>query len=397
MEHHRRFINDDFSGYHIEKIFSNCTFEHVTAVNAVWQSCVFTDCSFENGTILTAATFRDCKFLHCRFVRCELAGARFYATHFEQGCIMLHCNLFKAILSQESPQQLSFNDCDMRGVELSGNSFYDMAHPMIRGRYYLFEVHEGTFGYVYGARSCTDGAAVAIKVLKHRPGRPTNTALNRFQRESQLLRSLDSQYVVKLYDQCTTDEPYFLILEYVRGSTLLSIAQHDTHLDRCTLHRLFETCFLGLQDIHTCHPQGGILHRDISMRNIIFQDGGTAKYIDFGLSKLCSRISSTSASVLGTFPFVAMEVIEARRCGRRSDMYSLAACLYYIMVGVEQLEMDALLQLSVSDSDVNCSTIEDPYRTILNRCLTANRTLRFQTAIEAIGLLRSNQPRGYTL
>ncbi len=213
-------------------------------------------------------------------------------------------------------------------------------HPETIGPYRIRQVlGEGGMGIVYLAEQRQPlQRKVALKVV--RPGMDSQEVLTRFEAERNALARLDHPAIAKVFDAGLTDarRPFF-VMEYIRG---LPITQwcDDHGLDLRQRIELFAQVCQGIDHAH----QRGILHRDIKPGNVFV--AGTpeqpqVKIIDFGLAKALEQpltdrtLLTEQGRVLGTPEYMSPEQADPGRgeVDRRSDVYSLGALLYELLVG----------------------------------------------------------------
>jgi eukaryotic-like serine/threonine-protein kinase len=158
----------------------------------------------------------------------------------------------------------------------------------------------GGMGEVYRARDTTLGREVALKILPEAFAADPER-LARFQREAQLLASLNHPNIAAIYGLEESAGVRALVLELVEGPTLADrIAQGAIPLD--------ETLPVARQiaeALEVAHEQG-IIHRDLKPANIKVRSDGTAKVLDFGLAKLTEApaVSGASAALLSQSPTI---------------------------------------------------------------------------------------------
>lgn len=208
------------------------------------------------------------------------------------------------------------------------------------GPYHLLQkIGEGGMGEVWVAEQHKPmHRRVALKLVK--PGMDTRQVIARFESERQALAMMDHPAIAKVFDAGETGEgrPYF-VMEYVQG---IPITAHCDKNRLTTQERLelFRLVCEGVQHAH----QKAIIHRDLKPSNILvaIQDGvAVPKIIDFGVAKaiaqsLTERTMYTELGVLiGTPEYMSPEQAEmtGQNIDTRTDVYSLGAILYELLVG----------------------------------------------------------------
>src|SRR5215471_16320792 len=198
----------------------------------------------------------------------------------------------------------------------------------------LRELGAGGMGTVYLAAR-VDGVFrkfVAIKIVKAEAASPE--ALRRFQKEREILASLDHPNIARILDCGSTDEglPY-LVMEYVEGKRI------DAYCDEHRLSvserlRLLGTVFSAIRYAHEKH----VVHRDLKPSNILVTADGTVKLLDFGIAKLLpgpeETISLTRTNLLAMTPeYASPEQIRGEAVTPLSDVYSLGVLAYELLTG----------------------------------------------------------------
>src|SRR5437660_1205100 len=203
----------------------------------------------------------------------------------------------------------------------------------------------GGMGEVYRARDTKLGRDVALKVI------PDTFALDpdrraRFQREAQVLASLNHPHIAAIYGLEDSGETHALVLELVEGETLADrIARGAILLDEA-LPIARQIC----EALDAAHEQG-IVHRDLKPANIKVTPDGVVKVLDFGLAKLAERsgaptsdlsLSPTITSpammtgvgmLLGTAAYMSPEQAKGRPADKRSDIWAFGCVLYEMLTG----------------------------------------------------------------
>ena len=198
------------------------------------------------------------------------------------------------------------------------------------------EIGHGGMGTVYLVSRDDDvfQKKVAIKIVKR--GMDSASVLRRFHRERQILASLEHPNIARLLDGGTTDDglPYF-VMEYIEGKPLYEYC--DTHqLDTAARLRLFRRICSAVQFAH----QNLIVHRDIKPGNILVNEEGEPKLLDFGIAKLLNpefndadnALTVASERVM-TPQYASPEQVRGEAITTASDVYSLGIVLYELLTG----------------------------------------------------------------
>ena len=203
------------------------------------------------------------------------------------------------------------------------------------GRYEIIaELGRGAMGTVYQARDPRIDRLVALKTISITGATATeeNEYRRRFYREAQAAGKLAHPGIVTIFDvgeDPATQSP-FIVMEYIAGTTLESIAQAQRPLITTTLELIRQIA----EALHYAHSQG-IIHRDIKPANIIVTNDGHAKITDFGVAKLAVADFTVAGQVLGTPTFMAPEQLSGHPVDGRADLFSLGIILYILLGGVK--------------------------------------------------------------
>jgi Tol biopolymer transport system component len=223
----------------------------------------------------------------------------------------------------------------------------------------------GGMGEVYRARDTRLDRTVAVKILPpHLAGNPE--ARQRFEREARAISSLNHPHICTLHDIGNEDGAAFLVMEYVPGETLDARLQKGPLPLRQALEYGIQICD-ALEKAH----RAGIVHRDLKPGNIMLAASG-AKLLDFGLAKPVAGLGATGTltpstptmnlstlvspagpltqqgSIVGTFQFMAPEVLQGHEADARSDIFSFGCVLYQMITGRRAFEGKS--QISVASA-----------------------------------------------
>jgi len=161
-----------------------------------------------------------------------------------------------------------------------------------------------------------------------------------FFREAKISATLDHANIVHVFDLVQSDESLFIVMEYVRGADLRTISRR-ARLRRqelspaASIHIVLEV-LAGLGYAHTRKdPKGGalsIIHRDVSPSNVLCSAQGEVKLSDFGIAKAATH-SSVFYRVRGKVGYMSPEQARNETIDHRTDLYSLAVCLWEALAG----------------------------------------------------------------
>jgi serine/threonine protein kinase len=205
--------------------------------------------------------------------------------------------------------------------------------PPLPGRVGRFEVLEqigsGSYGSVFKARDAELNRTVAIKIL--RTGRLGDAEdLDRFLREARSFAQLKHPGIVTLYEIGQQEGQYYLVEEFVQGTTLAALLAAGALPFRESAEILAQVC----DALRVAHQQG-VIHRDIKPANILIDPDGRPHLADFGLAKVEGEEKPVthSGDILGTPAYMSPEQArgQALHVDARTDVYSLGVVLYELL------------------------------------------------------------------
>jgi serine/threonine-protein kinase len=208
----------------------------------------------------------------------------------------------------------------------------DRLSGAVRDRYRVErELGSGGMATVYLAEDVKHHRRVAIKVLH--PELSAVLGTDRFLKEIALTASLQHPNILPLFDSGSADGLLYYVMPYVEGDTLRDRLTHERQLPVADAARISAEVAGALAYAH----KHGVIHRDIKPENILLQDG-RALVADFGIALAVEqaggqRITQTGLS-LGTPQYMSPEQATGEReIGPRSDVYSLGAVTYEMLIG----------------------------------------------------------------
>jgi serine/threonine protein kinase len=272
-------------------------------------------------------------------------------------------------------------------------------NTLLQNRYLIIRsIGHGGMGAVYLARDQRLGHTVALKETFFTEERMRRA----FEREARLLAHLRHPALPKVTDHFDEDGGQFIVMEFISGDDLeILLAQRGEPFPFEQTLAWADELLKALDYLHNQDPP--ILHRDIKPANLKLTPQGEIILLDFGLAKgTAGQPSSvmTSRSVFGFTPnFAPLEQIQGTGTGPRSDLYALAATIYYLMTGV--IPPDALTRItevangqtdSLRAADEVNPQIPHEVAELLMKTMAHNRDHRPASAVEMRALLREACP-----
>jgi serine/threonine-protein kinase len=212
-----------------------------------------------------------------------------------------------------------------------------MAIPATIGRYQILErLGEGGMGAVYLGLDPNIGRKIAIKVLHGHLSEPS--LRQRFAQEARAAGSLTHPNIVTIHDFGDVDGMPYLVMEYVRGASLAAIIRERRDVPLATKLKWLEGLCAGLRYAHDAR----IVHRDIKPQNLVIDERGTLKILDFGIARVAGSGLTRMSIVIGTPGYMSPEQIEGKPIDRRSDIFSAGAVAYALIAHREAFAGDTV-------------------------------------------------------
>jgi hypothetical protein len=205
---------------------------------------------------------------------------------------------------------------------------------VIAGRYaVLHEIGRGGMGIVWLAEDRTIGRRVAIKELHLPAGVPAEERRvleERVLREARTAGRLNDPGVVTVYDVLQEAGATYIVMELIQAPTLTAIVNRDGPLPPDTVARIAGQLLDALDAAHAA----GVVHRDVKPSNIMVLPNGRVKLTDFGIAQSTDDPRLTTSGVLvGSPTYLAPEVIRGDKADAGSDLWALAASLFFAVEG----------------------------------------------------------------
>jgi eukaryotic-like serine/threonine-protein kinase len=247
-------------------------------------------------------------------------------------------------------------------------------------------------GEVYRAIQTTLGRQVAIKVLPaEKVADPERK--DRFVQEAKSASSLNHPNIITIYDIGQAEGVDFISMELVSGKALdRLIPRHGMRLNDAL------KCAVQIADALARAHAAGIVHRDLKPGNIMVNEHGLVKVLDFGLAKLTEpalasedestrtmRPTTEEGKIVGTVAYMSPEQAEGKKVDARSDIFSFGSVLYEMVTGRQAFHGDtkaSTLAAILKDNPRPASQLVDglprEVEKLISRCLRKEVNQRFQ-------------------
>ncbi|MBI4864328.1 MAG: serine/threonine protein kinase, partial [Candidatus Riflebacteria bacterium] len=261
--------------------------------------------------------------------------------------------------------------------------------PERLGAYRLLEkVGQGGMGMVYRARKGADPEDFAVKVVF--PHRVSDRAVqSRFQREIRVARQLDHPNLVRFVDEGVDGQVAYYVMEFVRGTSLHGLLKERRPLALPEAVRIVTQVASALSAMH----RAGLVHRDLKPGNVMLDEQGQVRLMDFGIAKSHDMTTLTQTDQLVGTPFYfPPEYSIDGEYDERGDLYQLGLIFHEIVTGRRDFPrydhcttMDQVL--SSPSAGAPHELRQEPYRwlgPIYERLVAPDRATRYTSASDLL-------------
>ncbi len=256
----------------------------------------------------------------------------------------------------------------------------------------------GGMGSVFVAVQDRPRRSVALKIIRR--GLATPSLLRRFEHEAEVLGRLHHPGIAQIFEagmaaaaQGEIPRP-FIAMELVNGPPLNTFADARKLSTRDRLELLAKVC----DAVHHAHLRG-VIHRDLKPGNILVDEQGQPKVLDFGVARAADsdlRVTTMQTSIgqlIGTLPYMSPEQVLAdpSEVDTRSDVYALGVVLYQLLTGRLPLDFGSrsipeAARLIKEETPTKLSHVSKVFRgevdTIVSKALEKEKARRYQSAAD---------------
>src|SRR5579863_235025 len=264
---------------------------------------------------------------------------------------------------------------------------------VIGGRYEILQLlGEGGMGAVYKAHDRELERDVALKLIRGELAR-NSEILARFKQELILARQVTHRNVIRIFDLGQADGFKFITMEYLEGRDLKVVLREKGKFPPEEAAKIILQICRALEAAHS----EGVIHRDLKPQNIMLDANGRAYVMDFGIARSAYLPGMTQTGALvGTPEYMSPEQAKGEKLDERSDLFSLGAILYELLIGQSPYHSDtplATLWRRIQEKAKPLSEIDPsipkPLSDIVAKALEIEPKDRFASATEFAQYLES--------
>ena len=261
--------------------------------------------------------------------------------------------------------------------------FRSASTPATIGRYQVRRLHgRGGMGEVFLAHDPVLDREVAVKLISG--DLDTTQSQRRLVREARAAGRLRHPNIVTIFDAGEHDGRPFIAMEFVRGETLGSLVRRQAPLALSRRLELIEGACAGLAHAH----RSGVVHFDIKPDNLMLDESGTVKVLDFGIARVMQSGLLVTRQLGGTLRYMSPEQIDGRPLDHRSDVFSLGCALFEMITFVPAFvgsTKDIVSQISGGPVPAPCDVLpglEPRLDGIVLKAMALDPTQRYSTLDE---------------
>jgi serine/threonine-protein kinase len=275
--------------------------------------------------------------------------------------------------------------------------------PATFGKYFLTEkLATGGMAEIYLAKLVGPGGFEKQLVIKQIHPRLSGQRpfVDLFVAEAKTLVTLAHGNIVPVYELGVIDDTYFIAMEYIDGPTLYRLTEtlrrRGVRMAPAVAAWILARILEGLDYAH--RKGDGVIHRDLSPRNVMLSRDGEVKLVDFGIAVTLGAAGEDAAgesAPTGSFPYMSPEQVRKQSLTGQTDLFSAGVLLWEMLVGrrlFARSDPDATLR-AVTDVDIARPSAESPevparLDDVVMRALERDPAARWATAGDMLAALQ---------
>lgn len=272
--------------------------------------------------------------------------------------------------------------------------------PASFGKYYLTEkLAAGGMAEIYLGKLVGPGGFEKLLVIKqiHPRFGGLRRFVDLFVAEAKILVGLVHGNIVPVYELGVIGDTYFIAMEYIDGPSLYRLTEElRVHGESMAPALAAHIATKVLDGLDYAHRKGdGVIHRDLSGRNVMLSRDGEVKLVDFGIAVALGDAGDTEGEIpAGSFPYMSPEQVRCEPLTGQSDLFSVGILLWEMLTGQRlfmRAEADATLR-AVTDAPIAAPSTHNPavpgrLDDVVMKALQRDRDQRWHSAAEMLAAL----------
>lgn len=247
------------------------------------------------------------------------------------------------------------------------------------------KIGQGAMSKVYLAERDGEYQSLVLKVLDIKNA-ASHATIERFVLEAKLIESLNSPFVVKIYEHGLTDDYGFIAMEFFSRGDLRQRMELKLPPELAATYMIHVA--YGLNEIHKV----GVVHRDLKPANVMFRGDDSLALADFGISKKINSGSNltTAGQIIGTPHYMSPEQGEGLTVDIRSDLYSAGVMLYELLTKEKPFTAPspaALIYKHIHEEIPRLPEALSRFQDIIDKLMAKKADDRYASALELIEAL----------
>lgn len=262
--------------------------------------------------------------------------------------------------------------------------------PAPFGKYFLTDkIATGGMAEIYSAKLLGPGGFEKPLIIKqiHPELSGDREFVDMFVAEAKILVSLSHGNIVPVYELGVVDDIYFIAMEYIDGPTLRALEKAlmavDATMDAACAGFVISKVLEGLTYAH----RKGVIHRDLSPRNVMLSREGEIKLVDFGIALREEHLESSKGNLVGSYPYMSPEQVRGQALSAHSDIFSAGILLWEMLSGRDlfrradpEATLRAVIEAPIEAPSAHAPDVPEALETACMRALARDPAERFVSA-----------------